>query len=643
MTMRNFSAFRIYPLFQRQGICLLGLAFVLTVLIYGPVMRGSFVWDDQGYFEANPLIRRLTLPHLAEIFSSTVYGIYAPLTVLSFALEYHFFHGTPALAHLNNVLLHLGVMFLVYRLALQSGVTERAAGMAALIFGIHPMHVEAVAWISARKDVLSTFFYLLALLQYMTYIRTRERVRYLLMVLCGLLSMLAKPMAASLPVILLLLDHYTARRLTRRLLLEKLPLILMIFPLGWITLSHTAGQGEGLGSLPILPWSWTFMFYIQKFFIPVGLCPVYLWPGPVSWEQGAYLKAVFAGAVLWGGIYILRNKKWVYFPFLFYLGTIFLVLRTNPSSAGLNPVADRFMYLPSLGFCIAAGAVYDRLSFILAEKGWSGFYGMQAATGAVVGALALAASQQALVWRDGYSLWGNVLSRHPRSSVAHCNLGLTFLREGEKAAAKKHFLAAARFHSTDAQNYNNLGNLFYEEGLLREAGQSFKTALRLDPGYAEAYSNYGVVLMAEGEYSGALEVLTRAAALAPGQPEILKNLGNVYLVQKKETLAEHAYLEALALSPASLYIHSVLGDLYLRRGDLEKAAAHFSEILIYEPDNARVHNSLGAIYSKQADPQRAVYHFREALRIDPHYGNARNNLNVILARSVSLEGGGADD
>ncbi|MFA5259954.1 MAG: tetratricopeptide repeat protein, partial [Candidatus Omnitrophota bacterium] len=553
--MRNVQELITRALSQRQGLFILGLAFALTVIIYGPVMPGEFVWDDQGHFESNLLIRRLTFPRMGEIFSSTVYDIYIPLTVFSFALEYHFFHGAPLVSHLNNLFLHGGVMFLVYCLALQAGVTERAAGMAALVFGVHPMHVEAVAWISARKDVLSTFFYLLALLQYMTYCRTRARVQYLLTLFFGLLSMLAKPMAASLPVVLFVCDGFAGRRLTRQSLLEKLPLILMLFPLAWLTLSGNLGDGTAPPfSAPILTWVWTFMFYLRKFFIPFNLCPLYNWPGPVSWAQEAYRNALLAGMALGGSVYLLRKKRWFYFPVMFYVAAIFLVLRTSPHGAGLTPVADRYMYLPSLGFCLALGAAYEGLSRVAERKGRGYSLGLQAVTGVIVCVMAVSSFQQALIWKDGYSLWGYVLNRDPRNPTAHCNLGLTFLRDGDKGEAKKHFLAAARFHSADAQNYNNLGNLLYEEGRPQEAKRYFETAFRLNPGYAQAYSNYGVVLMEEGEYARAQKFLVYAAALAPGQPDILKNLGNVYLVQNKDVLAEHAYLQALALDPAHLYV-----------------------------------------------------------------------------------------
>ncbi len=628
---------------QRQGVLILLVAFVCSVIIYLPAMPGQFVWDDQGHCEFNPLVRRLTFPRVGEIFSSTVYNIYIPLTVLSFALEYHYFHGAPVVSHLNNVFLHLGVVFLVYCLALRAGVTERAAGMAALIFGIHPLHVEAVAWISARKDVLSTFFYLLALLQYLTYIRTRTPARYLLTLLFGLLSMLAKPMAASLPIVLFVCDSFVGRRLTRQCLGEKIPLVLMLFPLAWITLSRHWGQETDPLSVPILTWVWTFMFYVYKFFMPFHLCPLYNWPGPVSWGQEAYWKAMLACLALCGGAYILRRKKWFYVPVMFYLATIFLVLRTSPSGGELNPVADRFMYLPGVGFCLALGAAYDRLLRMAEKKGRGYFWGTQAVTGVIAGVLVSAAFLQASIWKDGYALWGYVLKLDPQNPVAHCNLGLTFLRDGDKETAKKHFWAAARFHSTDAQNYNNLGNLFYEEGRTQEAKRCFETALRLNPDHAQASSNYGVVLMEEGEYALAQTFLTRAAALSPHQPEIFKNLGNVYWVQNKGVQAERAYLRALALDPAYLYVHSVLGDMYLKNGALEEAAMHFAEILIYEPDNPRVHNSLGAIYIKKADFRRAVYHFREALRIDPDYVSARNNLEIILAQSAFSREAGQED
>lgn len=634
IAMRNVLEIIIRVSSQRQGLVLLVLAFAFTAVIYRPVMPGEFVWDDQGHFESNPLIRRLTVSRVGEILSSTVYDIYIPLTMLSFALEYPFSRGSPAVSRINNLFLHGGVLVLVYCLALQAGVTERAAGMAAFIFGIHPMHVEAVAWISARKDVLSTFFYFWALLQYMRYLRTRERGRYLLTLFLGLLSMLAKPMAASLPVALFVCDSFTGRRLTRLSVLEKIPLALMLFPLAWFTLSRNLGQGTAPLPVSILTWFWTFMFYLRKFFIPFNLCPLYNWPGPVSWPQEAYRNALLAGMALGGSGYLLRKRKWFYFPVMFYVATIFLVLRTSPHGAGLTPVADRYMYLPSLGFCLALGAAYDRLSRAVENKGRGYFWGTQAVVGAIAGLLVFSAFHQALIWKDGYSLWGYVLRRDPGNPVAHGNLGLTFLRDGDKESARKHFLSAVRLHSMDAQNYNNLGNLFYEEGRLQKARQCFEMALRLNPAHAQAHSNYGVVLMEGGDYARAQRFLARAAALSPGQPDIFKNLGNVYLLQNKNILAEHAYLRALVLDPSLLYVHSVLADMYLKKGDLDKAAVHFSEILIYEPDNARVHNSLGAIYIKKFDPLRAVYHFREALRIDPHYGNARNNLNILLAQTA---------
>ncbi len=618
--------------FLSPGRGRLFLGIVLILAAYGPVLTGHFVWDDQNNFEWNQMARQFSLGNIVRIFKSTVCDIYIPLTILSFSLEHLFFQENPIVYHLDNLLLHIGVVCLVYKFALQLGASARAAGAAALIFGLHPIHVEPVAWMSARKDVLYAFFYMLALVQYMNFIRTGERRPYYAAILFGFLGMLSKPMAVSLPLALLVCDWFRGRRLCGKVLKEKIPFVLYAVPVAWITYRLNMGGSPGSPvSVNILLWLWSFVFYVYKFFLPVHLSPLYFYPLPVSWTHVPYFLSLLACALLVLFLLTKNCNKWLHFSFLFYLVSIFFLLRTDPVSSGLNPVADRFMYLPCLGFCILCGILYERLASATASHRIQRI-SLNVAAVFIIGGMALGTFQQSRVWNNGYSLWGFVLRHAPRHPVAHYNLGLAYLKDGKKEPAKRHFLDAALFQSENFRNYNNLGNIFYEERDLKRAKVFYEQALRLNPEYAQANSNYGVLLMEEGQYELSEKYLLKARALDSRDPETLKNLGNFYVLQNKPEQAREMYLQALAGQPDSLYIHSVLGDLYMKQGALEKARKHFSEILIYHPDNALVHNSVGAIYMKQGETVHAVYHFQEALRIDPRYESAQKNLAIVLAQ-----------
>lgn len=212
----------------------------LVILAYSPSLKNQFVnWDDDAHLLANPFVHPV---NVRDIFTTTVNGIYIPLTSLSFALEYHFFKANPFIYHLDNLLLHLAVTVMVFLFCLRCGLSVLAAGLAALIFGLHPAHVESVAWVTEHKDVLYAFFYILALLCYLRYLRVRKEApgyrrgwAFGLTLIFGFLSVLAKPMALSLPLVLFVLDWFFKRELTIRSCMEKMYCGLAIIPVAWIT------------------------------------------------------------------------------------------------------------------------------------------------------------------------------------------------------------------------------------------------------------------------------------------------------------------------------------------------------------------------------------------------------------------------
>ena len=273
---------------------------ILPVLIAGivfaafsPALKNDFVfWDDDVQLYENITVRSLDSEHIWDIFKSTVNKIYIPLTVLSYAVEYHFSGYDPFIYHLDNMLLHLAVVTMVFWLGLRLGLSSTGSGVAALLFGIHPMHVESVAWVTERKDVLYSFFYLAALLSYSRYlaftgsspaIQVEKPCWFLILtVFFGILSMLAKPMALSLPLILLLMDWFHGRKILRDVFLEKIPLCAIIAGITLVSyVGHVRIPGKSLAEGAMI-WVWTFVFYVRQFLFPFILVPIYQLPKPVA-------------------------------------------------------------------------------------------------------------------------------------------------------------------------------------------------------------------------------------------------------------------------------------------------------------------------------------------------------------------------
>jgi len=259
------------------------LTVILTVVFfsYVPTLDNDFVlWDDDMHLLENISVRVLDFEHVGDIFKSTVNKIYIPLTTLSFAIEYHFFEYDPFVYHLDNLLLHLGVVAFIFWLGLRLGLPIAGSGIAALLFGIHPMHVESVAWVTERKDALYSFFYMAALLSYCRYLDFTKstpsfqiRKSYRLLVLSavfGILSILAKPMALSLPLILLLFDWFHRRKITGAAIFEKVPVTVAIAGITWISyVGHARIPGKNIVE-GLLIWPWTFVFYLRQFLFPAA-------------------------------------------------------------------------------------------------------------------------------------------------------------------------------------------------------------------------------------------------------------------------------------------------------------------------------------------------------------------------------------
>ncbi len=569
---------RLPPTFHSSGFIIL-LVFTFIVWLFAPAMNFEFVnWDDPEHLLDNPAVRAVTPDNIRAVFSSTVVGTYIPLTLLSFMIEYHFFGEQPFVFHLTNIILHALVTALIFCLARLMGAGVLASAVAAVLFGAHPMHVESVAWVTERKDVLYALFYVLALLWYVRYTRDGRGLYFLAAVLCGFLSLLAKPMALSLPFVLGVYDWWARRPLSRRLVMEKFFLFAVFFPIVWITFRAQARLPEpaaGEGTLLLL---YTLMFYIRKFFAPFFLTPIYPVPEPVSILTPDYALSLFFFLGLLWGVWKNRCNRWLLFAGLFYAVSIFFLLKNDTVVKCI--VTDRFMYLPSFGVCLCLGVWVESM---WGRSGRSGRRVLAVALFLILALLAAKNRQQQHVWRSSLALWDHVIRNNSGSAVAFNNRGILRGQRGDFNCALDDLTRALRLRPDYREAYNNRAIVFSRIGRDDLALADYGTVLRLYPDYAETYYNRGVLFFRHKEFSRAEADLTRAVQLNRLYDKAFNSRGVLYDVLGEDALALDDFNRALQLNPRGVEVYLNRGNFFVKRAQFLAAIGDFDRVLALDP------------------------------------------------------------
>jgi tetratricopeptide (TPR) repeat protein len=517
---------------------------VATLLAFYPALGCGFVnYDDGGYVYDNSQVKSgLTARTIAWAWSTVTFANWHPLTWLSLMLDTELFGVRPWAYHSTNLLLHLAnVMLLFLLLRRLTGAIWRSFSVAAL-FAVHPLHVESVVWVSERKDVLSTFFGLLALLAYERYARRPGLYRYLLIVLAMALSLMAKPMLVTLPFVLLLLDYWPLRRWqpdqagaapagssrSRRLLallVEKIPLLLLGAASSGVTVWAQSRRGA-VQSLEQHPLSFriansivSYAQYLWQTIWPMDLAVFYPFPqgGLPFWQvvmAGMLLLAVTGVALAW-----CRRYPYLLVGWLFFLGTLVPVI--GLVQVGQQARADRYTYVPLIG-------IFLMFSWGAAVVGSSAGRRqlLSCLAGLVLVLLVARSNAEARVWHDSLTLWNHAL-KVSESYVAHCNRGCFLLRQGQVKAAERDFRAALRLCPTDAESLTGLGVIFGMRGQIRESEHLLRTALAHCPDHAEAHANLGQCLLQKGEQEEAVRQLQEALRLRRDWPAVRDLLRSV--------------------------------------------------------------------------------------------------------------------
>lgn len=585
-----------------------GLALILlAAAIYRGVLELPFVYDDGAYLLDSPrMLGGVTADAVRWAFSSFHHANWQPLAVVSALLDIQLFGRAPAGHHVVNLLIHLGnVALLFHLLRVLAGDLWRPALVTA-IFALHPLNVEAVAWVTERSMLLCTFFGLLALLAYRRYAAAPAAGRLALVAVLFALCLLSKPMLVAFPLLLLLLDYWPlGRDLPRRwvgLIREKIPLFLLAASDVIVTYQAqtTAGAVQSLESHPlgsrIANAVTAYAAYLRQAFWPTDLAVFYPYRG-ISIPR---LEIVAAVALLLAvSVFALRARRrrpylivgWCWYLVLL-LPTIGLV------QVGWQARADRYTYVPLLGIFLA-------LSWVLADLSGTGrLRRTLAAAGAMlaVAALALLTSAQVAVWRDEITLFGHAVRVTAENKVAQ----------------------------------NNLGAALVERGNYAEAAAHFREALRIAPSYADAYAGLGQALGRSGRLDDGIGELREALRLKPDSTEFRVNLGNVLAEAGRTREAEELYREALRRRPDQYLTHLNLANLLADDGHLDAALDHYAAATRLDPEALDIRFDHGVALAEHGRFAEAEAVFREALRIRPDDQDLRRGLAALGRRAGSL-------
>jgi len=608
------------------AIAALGLLLIVTAVTLLPTLNNGFVnWDDDLMVVKNPKIFRLSGPGIKTIFTSFDVNTYVPLTILTFAFEYRAAGMSPRVFHTTNYLLHLVNCLLAFWLILLIARDVRVALIAALLFGIHPLHVESVAWITERKDVLSSAFFLGGLITYLRYLDRRKVGGYLLTLGLFLLALLAKPMALSFPFVILLLDYIRGRKLDHSSRLEKIPffalsaIFLLVNVLAQEFIRHSAR--EYLQHIFIFGYS--VVFYIIKIILPLNLSAFHPYPANLPTVPLPYFACLIFVLGLAGLIYRFARKiRAIVFGAFFFLITILPVSQIVPL-AGPALVSDRYTYIPSLGLFFLFGLgfirLYERRSHI--ERA-----ALTMLLVGVVAALAVVSRLRVKAWKNGIVLWSDVLARLPNHPLPYNNLGSAYYTSGDYDRAFWNFEMALALKPDYDEAYLNRGLVYYKIGMLDSAQADFTRAIKYKPKNSAAFNSRGVVYNEKKDYPDAIADLTQALKIQPDQFEAYNNLGNSYLGLLEYDRAIDYYQRSLVFNPLYAETYYNLGSVYYLKDNYLRAIAYFSAGIQRNPRYEQCYYNRGSAYYVIEKYSQALADYYRVLDLNPKNAGAYYNI-----------------
>jgi tetratricopeptide (TPR) repeat protein len=660
-------------------ICL--VLIITTLAVFWQVKDHEFInFDDPLYVTENLHIQGgITLKGVTWAFTTFHAGNWHPLTWLSHMLDVQFFGLKAGWHHLMNLLFHIASTLLLFLVLHRMTKALWQSAFVAALFALHPLHVESVAWVSERKDVLSTFFWMLTMGAYVFYVEKPEIKRYVLTLFFFALGLMAKPMLVTLPFVLLLLDYWPLKRLQygtadpknpaealppsapvqqkrkskkqqtvkekvqakkptdspyqwtliRPLVWEKIPFFILTVLSSAVTY---VAQWKGGAMKPLEAIAFdgrianalvSYVAYIAKMIWPANLAFLYPHPGMVPHWQilGAVLFLALSTFLI---LRMVRRVPYLTVGWLWYLGTLVPVI--GIVQVGLQGMADRYTYVPSIGLFIMIAWAIPQL---LAKWPYRTFTFALAAM-ITFSALIYTTWINLRYWQNSVLLFQQVLVGKEDNATFHYLMGNFLSERGRYEEAIYHYTKSLQINNRNPGVHCSWGNILFNQGKIDEAIGHYKEALRIDPNNMRATWDLGDALLRQGKREEAAVQYTRVLQRDPEDAEAHLNLGNIRASQGKPNEAMTHFREAIRLKDDNVKAITGLGNVLVMQGNFAEAMAWYSKAVKIAPADAEVHYDMGTIMASQGKLDEATAYFREAIRITPDYAKAHNNLGSAL-------------
>jgi tetratricopeptide (TPR) repeat protein len=618
------------------AVCVLLITMVFVV--FGQTLHHEFVnYDDGQYFYSNSRVQTGLTWRGAQWALTTGYADnWFPLTWLSFMLDAELFGTGPVGPHLTNVLLHAANAVLLFLLLRRLTGAHWRSAFVAVVFAVHPLRVESVAWLVERKDVLSGLFFMLALLAYARYTKrvresySRNMLSYGLALLLFSFGLMSKPTVVTLPFVMLLLDWWPLGRLKSstvlRLSLEKLPFLILSATSSVITFVVQQGPRSQMQTLPLASRignaAISYIVYLQQMFYPVGLAVIYPHPG-TNLPVGEIITAAVIFAGISSAFFALRQQRpYLLVGWMWYVGM--LVPMVGLVQVGFQARADRYTYLPQIGlYLLITWAATD------VTASWRNQRRLLVAVALpLIAALMTCAAIQTSYWRNSESLWRHTLSCTSGNYLAYNNLGTALAERGRFVEAVEQYQKALQIKSDYTSAHSNLGAALLALGRAPEAIEHFQEAIAISP---DAHSNLGYALQQAGRIQEAIVQYQEALRIAPDNVDTHNNLGNALAQIGRMADAIDQYEQVLRLKPDYALAHNNLGVLFQRQGRLSEAIAHYDRALKIRPDYVDAHYNLGMAMESQGRVADAIEQYTLTLHFNPNHEGARRQLHALGA------------
>lgn len=588
------------------------IAFAMTLIVFLPTLHNGFVsWDDPLYIHENILIKEFSQDQLVNLFKTPYLANYQPLTLFSYAIDFAIGEYDASIYHLHNLVLHLLNAVLVFFLIQLLFKDQSMAFFCAILFGIHPMHVESVAWISGRKDVLYVFYFILALVFYVKHLSNPKKgwVWYGLALFSFVLSCLAKGQAVVFPAVLILLLLFK-RQLTATDLLKTAPFFAIGLLFGLLAMRFQAEAGA-TDTSPVAGWNrlfvacYTTTAYVLKSIVPFQLSAFHPYPempgGKLPWWMYASIIPIVLLAFWW--LRSFREDRVMFFGLGFFFITILLLSQIIP--VGRSIISDRYSYLSYLGLFIMIAqwlrSSYDRYGKPVNLT-------LRVITVAYLVSLSAVTYGRCSVWKNSETLWSDVTKKYPEHFMAYSNLGKHYWDQGNKPLAERAFRDCAERSKQRPECANNLGLFLKNEGRNEEALEALNKAVQTDSTYYPALLNRGVLLSEMGRNKEALRDMNAMVRLNP------------------DTLLSYLF-RAIVLERTERYTHAI---------------SDYHVLIQREPNNASFYDSRGLVHFKNGNLQAALRDYDKALDINPDFGEAYYRRSKLLAVQGNLQAAKAD-